>query len=288
MLSPLPRRPIGLPKISPTPRPAAAMHILAALLEQRTGQQIAANREWRIETALKPVLRERGLETLDQLAGEIVCGTDPLVADQVVDALLNQESSFFRDAAVLDMVGAAIQEMRAHAPTRNIRVWSAGCSMGQEPLSLAMLFAEQVEATGGRMPEIVATDVSEAALTRARMGRFSQFEIQRGLPIRRMMRWFDADGGDWAAKPELVRQISFRRLNLVADPLPIGKFDVVLCRNVLLYLSPTLRRQVLDRLASVMRPGGLLVLGAGETVIGQTEAFQPAPDHRGLYEMIAG
>ncbi|KQS01581.1 chemotaxis protein CheR [Sphingomonas sp. Leaf357] len=264
------------------------MQILAALLEQRTGQQIAANREWRIETALKPVLRERGLDTLDQLAGEIIGGTDPLVADQVVDALLNQESSFFRDAAVLDMVGAAIQEMRAQSPTRNVRVWSAGCSMGQEPLSLAMLFAEQVETHGGRMPEIVATDVSEAALARARIGRFSQFEIQRGLPIRRMMRWFDADGGDWAAKPELVRQISFRRLNLVADPLPVGKFDVVLCRNVLLYLSPTLRRQVLDRLASVMRPGGLLVLGAGETVIGQTEAFQPAPEHRGLYEMIAG
>ncbi|QQV79003.1 protein-glutamate O-methyltransferase CheR [Sphingomonas aliaeris] len=264
------------------------MHILTAVLEQRTGQQIAANREWRIETALKPVLRERGLDTLDQLAGEILSGTDPLVADQVVDALLNQESSFFRDAAVLDTVAAAVQAMREQAPNRSIRVWSAGCSMGQEPLSLAMLFDEQVEAKGGRKPEIVATDVSEAALARARLGRFSQFEIQRGLPIRRMIRWFDAAGGDWAAKPELVRQISFRRLNLVADPLPAGKFDVVLCRNVLLYLSSSLRRQVLDRLATVLRPGGLLVLGAGETVIGQTEAFCPSAEYRGLYEMIGG
>jgi chemotaxis protein methyltransferase CheR len=102
-----------------------------------------------------------------------------------------------------------------------------------------------------------------------------------------MMRWFDAAGGDWAAKPELMRQISFRRINLVADALPPGKFDVVLCRNVLLYLSPTLRRQVLDRLAGVMRPGGLLVLGAGETVIGQTEAFRPSQEYRGLYEMTA-
>ena len=284
MLKPLPRR-VFTP---PTPRPSGAMHILTAVLEQRTGQQIAANREWRIETALKPVLRERGLDTLDQLAGEILSGTDPLVADQVVDALLNQESSFFRDAAVLDTVAAAVQAMREQAPNRSIRVWSAGCSMGQEPLSLAMLFDEQVEAKGGRMPEIVATDVSEAALARARLGRFSQFEIQRGLPIRRMIRWFDAAGGDWAAKPELVRQISFRRLNLVADPLPAGKFDVVLCRNVLLYLSSSLRRQVLDRLATVLRPGGLLVLGAGETVIGQTEAFCPSAEYRGLYEMIGG
>lgn len=284
MLNPLPRR-VFTP---PTPRPSGAMHILTAVLEQRTGQQIAANREWRIETALKPVLRDRGLETLDQLAAEILSGADPLVADQVVDALLNQESSFFRDAAVLDTIATAVQAMREQAPNRSIRVWSAGCSMGQEPLSLAMLFDEQVEANGGRMPEIVATDVSEAALARARLGRFSQFEIQRGLPIRRMIRWFDSVGGDWAAKPELVRQISFRRLNLVADPLPSGKFDVVLCRNVLLYLSPSLRRQVLDRLATVLRPGGLLVLGAGETVIGQTEAFYPSPDYRGLYEMIGG
>jgi chemotaxis protein methyltransferase CheR len=283
MLSPLPRRLIAMP----TPRPTGAMQILASLLEQRTGQQIAANREWRIETALKPVLRERGLETLDQLAAEILSGSDPLVADQVVDALLNQESSFFRDAAVLDLAAAAVQAMREQAPNRNVRLWSAGCSMGQEPLSLAMLFDEQIESNGGRMPEIVASDVSEAALARARAGRFSQFEIQRGLPIRRMMRWFDAAGGDWAAKPELMRQISFRRINLVADALPPGKFDVVLCRNVLLYLSPTLRRQVLDRLAGVMRPGGLLVLGAGETVIGQTEAFRPSQEYRGLYEMTA-
>jgi chemotaxis protein methyltransferase CheR len=283
MLSPLPRRLIAMP----TPRPTGAMQILASLLEQRTGQQIAANREWRIETALKPVLRERELETLDQLAAEIISGSDPLVADQVVDALLNQESSFFRDAAVLDLAAAAVQAMREQAPNRNVRLWSAGCSMGQEPLSLAMLFDEQIESNGGRMPEIVASDVSEAALARARAGRFSQFEIQRGLPIRRMMRWFDAAGGDWAAKPELMRQISFRRINLVADALPPGKFDVVLCRNVLLYLSPTLRRQVLDRLAGVMRPGGLLVLGAGETVIGQTEAFRPSQEYRGLYEMTA-
>jgi chemotaxis protein methyltransferase CheR len=283
MLLPMPPGPRSATPLSSV-RPTGAMHIFAALLEQRTGQQIAANREWRIETALKPVLRERGLTTLDQLAGAIVDGRDPLVADQVVDALLNQESSFFRDAAVLDMIPPALDVMRAESPGRRLRVWSAGCSMGQEPLSLAMLFAEQEDAKGVQSPEIVATDVSESAIARARAGRFSQFEIQRGLPVRRMMRWFDTVGEDWVARTDLVRRISFRRLNLVADPLPIGRFDVILCRNVLLYLSPTLRTQVLDRLAQVMRPGGLLVLGAGETVIGQTDAFRPSPDYRGLYE----
>lgn len=280
MISPTPRRPIAATR----PRSSGALQVFAALLEQRTGQMIAANREWRIETALKPVLRERGLDTLDQLAEALLGRSDPRVADQIVDALLNQESSFFRDAAVLDMVGGAVQAMRAANPTRNVRIWSAGCSMGQEPLSLAMLFAEQIDAKGGRMPEIVASDVSETAIARAKSGIYSQFEIQRGLPVRRMIRWFDTVAQDWVAKPELVRRISFRRMNLVVDPLPIGRFDVVLCRNVLLYLSPTLRRQVLDRIAVVMRPGGLLVLGAGETVIGQTEAFRPSPAYRGLYE----
>lgn len=275
-----PRRPIDRDV-----RSGGAIHILTAVLEQRTGQQIGADRAWRIETALHPILRERGLGTLDELAGEILRGTDHAVADQVVDALLNQESSFFRDAAVLEMVAAAVARMAQEAPGRNVRVWSAGCSVGQEPLSLAMLFSEQVEASGGRRPELIATDVSEAAIARARAARFSQFEIQRGLPIKRMLQWFDTDAGDWVASRDLVRQISYRRLNLVGDPPPAGRFDVVLCRNVLLYLSPTLRRQVLDRLATAVRPGGLLVLGAGETVIGQTEAFRPSTLYRGLYEV---
>ncbi len=271
--------------LSPAPRPRAggATNVFATLLESRTGQQLDANREWRIETALKPVLRERGLDSLDQLAGELLAGRDQAVGDKIIDALLNQETSFFRDAAVLDMVAQAVAAARGPDLNRRIRIWSAGCSSGQEPLSLAMLFDEQ---PGGeeRMPEIVATDISDASVARGRAGRFSQFEIQRGLSVRRMMRWFETVGDDWVASPELVRRVQFRQLNLVADPLPIGRFDVILCRNVLLYFAPAMRRHVFARLAEVMRPGGLLVLGAGETVIGQTDAFRPSPTYRGLYE----
>lgn len=263
----------------------SAMAMLAALLEARTGQQIAANRAWRIETALKPVLKARGHETLDQLVAELLDDSSGIIADMIVDALLNQESSFFRDATVLDTVVAAIDARQANA-NRKLRIWSAACSNGQEPLSLAMLFAERLERTGQPEPEILATDVSEAAIQRARAARFSQFEIQRGLPVRQMIKWFDADGSDWLARPELVRKITFRRHNLVGDPAPAGRFDVVLCRNVLFYLSPTLRKRVFDLLAEVVRPGGLLVLGAGETVIGQTDAFAPSADYRGLYERV--
>lgn len=257
---------------------SGAMNMIAALLEQRTGQQIAANRAWRIETALKPLLRARGLTTLDELVGQLVSARTGELADQVVDALLNQETSFFRDAAVLDTVAAAALEMQAATPDRRIRIWSAGCSTGQEPLSLAMLFAEK-----DSTPEIVASDVSRAALTRARAGRYSQFEIQRGLPVRRMMQWFDSAGGDWVARPELVKRVQFRQHNLTADAPPPGKFDIILCRNVLLYFSLQLRRQVFDTLAQAVRPGGVLVLGAGETVIGLTDHFQPCERLRGLY-----
>lgn len=259
------------------------MRILASLLEARTGQQIAANRAWRIETALKPVLKARGHETLDDLVVELLDDQTEIVAGLIVDALLNQESSFFRDAAVLETLVKAVSAMQ-EATGRRPRIWSAACSNGQEPLSLAMLFAERLAQTGQVEPEILATDVSEAAIARAKIGRYSQFEIQRGLPVRQMIKWFDGADADWTARPELLRKVTYRRHNLVADSAPVGRFDVILCRNVLLYLSPVLRKCVFDLLSNVIRPGGFLVLGAGETVIGQTEAFAPSTVHRGLYE----
>lgn len=260
-----------------------ALGVIGALLEQRTGQQIAANRAWRIETALKPVLREHGFDTVDQLiAGLSREGRGPL-AEAVVSALLNQESSFFRDAGVLEMVVDAAQAIQADCPGRRIRIWSAGCSVGQEPYSLAMLFAERAAAGGMIMPEILATDVCPRALARAQAGRYSQFEIQRGLPVRRMVTWFDGGDEEWVVRPELARHVKFRAHNLTRDAAPAGKFDIVLCRNVLLYFSAAMRRSVFDTLRRATRDGGLLMLGAGETVIGQTDAFKPSDRFRGCY-----
>jgi chemotaxis protein methyltransferase CheR len=262
---------------------SAAMNMIAALLEQRTGQQIAANRAWRIETALKPLLRARGLATLDDLVTQLVATRTGELGDQVVDALLNQETSFFRDAGVLEMIADAAQAMQAQAGGRKVRIWSSGCSTGQEPLSLAMLLAERGLDEGPNPCEIVATDVSPAALCRARAGRFSQFEIQRGLPVRRMMQWFDSTGGDWTARPELLRKVHFRPQNLTEDAPPPGKFDIILCRNVLLYFSHDVRRRVFETLSAAARPGAVLVLGAGETVIGLTDQFRPSATYRGFY-----
>lgn len=273
------------PAHNPRPTSAAgpssgATAIITALLEARTGQCIGDGRVWRIETALKPLQRELGFDSLDALAGQLVHGEDAALSDRVVDALLNRKSSFFRDAGVIETVADAAAALHAAAPSRRLRLWSAGCSHGQEPLSLAMILDERGLAAD---VEIVATDVSHAAIARAKAARFSQFEIQRGLSVGRMMTWFTGSGTEWACDPALNARILYRRQNLTSDPAPAGGFDIILCRNVLFYLSPALRAQVFDRLAKSLRPGGLLVLGAGETVIGQTEAFAPSADWRGMY-----
>ena len=262
---------------------SGAINVIGALLEQRTGQQIAANRAWRIETALKTVLRDHGLDSVDQLIGRLTSTRTGPLADAVVDALLNNETSFFRDAGVLELVVEAAAAIAAEQPGRRLRIWSAGCSTGQEPYSLAMLFEEAYVARGLPFPEIVATDVSAATVDRARSGRFSQFEIQRGLPIRRMMTWFDQEGTEWVVRPELARRIQFRRHNLAQDAAPPGKFDLVLCRNVLFYFPQAMRCHAYQTLRSAIRDGGALLLGAGETVIGQTDAFVPCSQIRGLY-----
>jgi chemotaxis protein methyltransferase CheR len=266
------------------PPSAGAAQLLTQLLEARTGQQLAAYRSWRLDVALKPLLKERGLDTLDQLAAELMECATPGLDDLIVDALVNAETSFFRDAHVFDQVAEVVAQ--AAAENRRARIWSAGCATGQEPLSLAMLFAEK-GAGPPALPEIVATDVSEGALARGRTGRYTQFEVQRGLPIRRLLQWFEQKNDDWIAAPELLRAIHYRRLNLVDDAAPPGRFDLILCRNVLLYFAPETKARVFAGLAHALRPGGLLVLGAGETVIGQTQLFEPSRRYRGLYEKTA-
>lgn len=270
-------------RIQPTSCSARATSAILALFERRTGQRIAATRAWRLEATLQPIIRDLSLASLDALASRVAAGTDHHLCDRIVAALLNHETSFFRDAAVLDQAADALAAMRNMAGARRIRVWSAGCSTGQEPLSLAMLCDERGIEPGS--VEIVATDLSADAVARARSATYTQFEIQRGLSVRRMMAWFDGDESGWRARPALVDRVRFRQHNLVGDPPPAGSFDLILCRNVLMYFTPERRRDVFEHLARAVRPGGLLVLGAGETVIGQTDRFEASRDWRGFYNL---
>ena len=264
---------------------AAAMRILGGLLEARTGQQLIAGRQWRIETALKPVARSLGLETIDALVATLVSAKDDVIATRVVEALLNNETSFFRDPGVFDLLGStAFDRIRsARKDTKRLRIWSAGCSTGQEPYSLAIMLRDAETRWAGWTIDIAATDISEAVVSRARRGRYSQFEIQRGLPVRTMLRWFTQNGEEWTVDGQLRRMIRFATHNLLMPPP--GQFDVILCRNVLMYFSPAVRNAVFDRLNEALMPDGILMLGAGETVIGQTTRFVSDPNLRGLYSV---
>ena len=264
----------------------ASSRILAGLLEARTGQHLTMSRRWRIETALQPLMRERKIGSLDGLVAALVARSDERLADAVVEALLNNETFFFRDRQAFDqLLGPALLRLEsARRRTRRLAIWCAGCSTGQEAYSIAMHFAEQKARWSGWTIEIVGTDVSRAAVEQARSGVYSQFEVQRGLPVLQMMRWFEElPGAAWRIAAELRRSIRFEVSSLVGPAAPAGKFDIVLCRNVLLYFSPEMRRSAFARLASAAADDGALMLGAGETVIGQTDAFVSDPDCRGLY-----
>ncbi len=256
----------------------------ALLLEARTGQQLAMSRPWRFEAALAPLLRARGLPSLEALAGRLAAGADSALADETIEALLNNETYFFRDRAAFELLrtGPLRRLAAARARQKRIAIWSAGCSTGQEAWSLAMIFADDPLRWSGWTIDIVASDVSRAAIGAARRGSYSQFEVQRGLAVREMLRWFEEEGaGRWRVADALRSRVRFEQRDL--SPPPPGRFDLVLCRNVLLYFSPERRAAAFDRLAESLAPDGTLMLGAGETVIGQTARFVSDPEHRGLY-----
>jgi chemotaxis protein methyltransferase CheR len=263
-----------------------ATRILSALLESRTGQQLGVARRWRIETALQPVMRERGIDGLDRLVAALVTGREPALAEAVVEALLNNETFFYRDRPSFDLLlGPALSRLeQARRAEKRLAIWCAGCSTGQEAYSIAMRFAEQKLRWSGWTIDILGTDVSRAAIERAGAGLYSQFEVQRGLAVVQMMRWFaERPGAGWQIASELQSMVRFRAHSLAEPPPQPGRFDIILCRNVLLYLSPQARREAFARLASAAASDAVLMLGAGETVIGQTEAFVSDPECRGLY-----
>lgn len=262
-----------------------AVRIFGSLLETRTGQQLAENRLWRVETALRPLMREQNIESLENLATMVAGERNPALGDAVAEALLNHESFFFRDPPAFTQLTETIAgPLRdARQAERRLRIWSAGCSTGQEVYSLAMSFAERPDLWEGWTIDILGTDVSRSAVARSKSGVYSQFEIQRGLPVRQMLRWFESRQEDWHAVPEIRNRVSFQVHSLL-NPSPGARpFDVILCRNVLIYFSQAARASVFERLCQAIAPDGVLMLGAGETVLGQTRLFESNPDARGLY-----
>ena len=255
------------------------------MLEARTGQQLSLSRRWRIDTALASIIREHGFATMDQLVSRVLSGQAPALTDQVIEALLNNETYFFRDKLPFDLLfGGALKRLeRARATERRLSIWCAGCSTGQEAYSLAMNFAEEKVRWHSWKIDIIGTDLSRSAIGRAREGSYSQFEVQRGLPVVQMIRWFEEDNGAWQISRTLKDMVRFEVRNMIEPPPHPGRFDIILCRNILLYFTADMRRLAFNRLAEAAAPDGSLMLGAGETVLGQTDRFISDPEHRGLY-----
>ncbi len=265
-------------------------NIMARLLERETGQTLPSNRYWRIEMALKPVLRQHSITDIDMLASLLSSDADKQLLQDCIEAMINNETCFYRDQANFALLtGPVLDVMRAQrATTKRIRIWSAACSTGQEPYSLAVYFAENPEKWAGWSIQIFGSDISETALDQAKQGRYSQFEIQRGLPIMLMLKYFEQQGTDWQIKDSIKRMVSFRTHNLLDSPTVLGQFDLVLCRNMLMYLTDANRKQVLNNIADVTAPDGIIMLGAAETVIGQTDRFIASKELRGFYQRASG
>ena len=258
---------------------------LRKLLRERSGLVLSAEKQYLAESRLLPVARKHRLGTLADLVGALKLANHTPLATDVVEAMTTNETFFFRDKIPFEHFRDTIMPalMATHSGRRRIRIWCTAAASGQEPYSLAMVLREMNRELAGFRIEILATDISNEVLEKAKSGLYSQFEVQRGLPIQLLLKYFAKVGEAWQVAPELRAMVSFRHVNLLHDFGHLGSFDLLFCRNVLIYFDQPTKTGVLDRLARVIEPDGFLVLGAAETVIGLTEAFKPMPDRRGLY-----
>ena len=254
---------------------------LRKLLKERSGLDLSSDKQYLVESRLIPLARRSGLAGIAELVAKIRSGSD---ASDVVEAMTTNETFFFRDKIPFDHLREAILPalMQARASRRSLRIWCAASSTGQEPYSIAMCVKEFAALAGWRV-EILATDLSQAVLEKSKAGIFSQFEVQRGLPIQMLVKHFTQVGELWQLNAEIRAMVQHRQLNLLQDFSHLGTFDVIFCRNVLIYFDQDTKIGIFDRMAKVLEPDGVLALGAAETVVGISDTFKPYPEKRGLY-----
>jgi chemotaxis protein methyltransferase CheR len=257
---------------------------LRKLLRDRSGLDLSADKQYLIESRLLPLSRKAGLSGISELVQKMKGGSTSIIT-QVVEAMTTNETFFFRDKVPFDHFRDSImpEVLRARANRKSIRIWCAAGSTGQEPYSLAMCLKEMGAALAGWRVEIVATDLSQEVLEKSKAGIYSQFEVQRGLPIQMLVKYFKQTEELWQINAEIRAMVQHRQLNLLHDFSQLGVFDVIFCRNVLIYFDQETKTDIFNRLAKATEPDGSLVLGAAETVVGLTDAFRPFPQRRGLY-----
>jgi chemotaxis protein methyltransferase CheR len=258
---------------------------LRKLLKERSGLDLSPDKQYLVESRLVPLARKAGLAGISELAQKMKAGSAEALTAEVVEAMTTNETFFFRDKTPFDhlkdtMLPALLQ---ARSARRALRIWCAASSTGQEPYSIAMCLKALGGAIAGWRIDIVATDLSQGVLEKSKAGIFSQFEVQRGLPIQMLVKHFTQIGDMWQLNADIRSMVQHRQLNLLQDFGHLGTFDVIFCRNVLIYFDQDTKAGIFERLARMVEPDGFVVLGAAESVVGITEAFKPFPERRGLY-----
>jgi chemotaxis protein methyltransferase CheR len=258
---------------------------LRRCLKQRSGLVLTADKQYLVESRLLPVARKAGYGSLGELVEALKRGGAEALMAAVVEAMATNESFFFRDKIPFEHFRSIVMPalIAARRNARTIRIWCAAASTGQEPYSLAMCLKDMAQDITGWRIEIIATDLCGDVLEKARSGLYSQFEVQRGLPIQLLIKHFIQAGELWQIAPELRAMVKFRQLNLLSDFSQLGIFDLIFCRNVLIYFDQETKIDVLDRLSRAIGTDGFLVLGAAETVVGLTDSFKVIGDKHGLY-----
>ena len=255
------------------------------LLKENSGLILTSDKSYLIESRLNPIAKKWGYGDIPEMTA-ILRGVPPrdLVID-IVEAMTTNETSFFRDTRPFEnLKNAVLPYYRDNAPAgKNLRIWSAAASSGQEAYSIAMTLKEEEPKMPGWHYDILATDISHEILDRAKEGLYTQFEVQRGLPIRHLIKYFSQEEDKWAINKDIRDMIKYEYFNLLDDMSRLGKFDIIFCRNVLIYFDPPTKKDVMERMHELMAPDGFLFLGGAETVIGITDAFKTLPDRRGLY-----
>ena len=260
------------------------IEIIRRIVQARSGLVIDPDKTYRIETCLAPVARREGFGDISEMIRDIQTKRNSDLMWTVTESLANTETSFFRDRAPFQQFREDILPELAHARDgAPIRIWSAACSTGQEPYSLAMIVDDEASKYPGLKIELFGSDLSERCLEKAQSGLYTQFEVQRGLPIRLLVRHFEKNDETWSLNPRIRQSVRWRRVNLLADLTGLGQFDVIFCRNVVSGFDPQVARRVLDQLAAALPEDGRLILGIEETASDFTDALRPIAGRRGVY-----
>ena len=260
------------------------------ILMKKSGLSLTPDKSYLLDSRLTPVAKKWGYPSLDALTGAMRGVPEPDLVKDVVEAMTTNETSFFRDSKPFELFSDVVLPYMAQKrkSARKLRIWCAACSSGQEPYSLAMTILENQHLVPGWQIEILSTDLSDDILEKAASGAYSQFEAQRGLPVQLLLKYFEQRGEKWGVKDEIRKMVKFKNFNLLDDMAALGTFDIILCRNVLIYFEQATKQDILSRLAQRLAPDGFLFLGGAETVIGFSDAFQIMQDHRGLYVLNGG